>query len=77
MTFKVSLVIEIKSYKACQAEWDNNSHSIFMLGKSSSFSGFKALDVDINGPVRLFSKSIQQWTKWPSFILKIALMSIT
>ena len=47
-----------------------------MLGQIQQLSGFKTLDVDINVPARLFSKSIQQWPKRPFFILKIALMSI-
>ena len=47
-----------------------------MLGQIQQLSGFKTLDVDINVPARLFSKSIQQWPKWPFSILKIAFMSI-
>ena len=71
MIFKVPLIIEIKSYKTCQAKWDNIAISFLCQVKSSSVSGFKTLDLDINVPVGSFSKSIQQWPKWPFLILSL------
>ena len=77
MIFKVPCIIEIKSYKTCQGKWDNIGIPFSCQVKPSSFSGFKTLDVDINNvPVRLFSKSDEQWPTWP-LILTIALMSTT
>ena len=63
MICKVSWIIGIKSDKTCQAKWDNIAIPFLCQVKSSSFSGFKTLDLDIIVSVRLFSKSIQQWQK--------------
>ena len=60
MICKVRLVIEIKSYKASQDEWDNNSHFIFMLGQIQQLFWFQDSRCRYNVPVRLFSKPIQQ-----------------
>ena len=65
MIFEVAWIIEIKSYKKCQVKWDNIAILFSCKVKSSSFSCFKTPDVDINVSVRLFSKSIQHWPKWP------------
>ena len=58
-------ITEIKSCKKCQAKWDNIAILFSCKVKSSSFSSFKTLNVDINvsvrNSVRLFSKSIQHW----------------
>ena len=71
MIFKVAWITEIKSYKKCQAKWDNIAILFSCKVKSSSFSSFKTLDVNKNVSVRLFSKSIQYRPKWPFFILSL------
>ena len=68
MIYKVAWIIEIKSCKKCQTKWDNIAILFSYKVKSSSFYSFKTLNVDINVSVRLFSKSIQHWPKWPFFI---------
>ena len=71
MIFKVAWIIEIKSYKKCQAKWDNIAILFSCKVKSSSFSSFKTLDVDINVSVMFSQNQFNIGPKWPFFILSL------